>query len=244
MAEVDTLMLSQEHSDIRREQAEQASHIRQQNADRTAEIRYELGQGVNEVVKEGIKGDFATVSAIKDTRHDVIVNNENIRSDLSKQVDAIDDTLTDKLFTIARESADNRAQLTALGYQVRDGFVASSKDNEINALKTQIEMAKQTTYLSDKIDGQAEKTRELLSDLKYHDLNRQLVERSAELFEERHAHHHWRHHAHDAQYQGQWAALNSQLQAFQSQLQETRQNMVNFGTMAGVGQSSTNNQVR
>jgi hypothetical protein len=43
---------------------------------------------------------------------------------------------------------------------------------------------------------------------------------------------------------GQFAAISSQLQAFQSQLQETRQGMVNFGTMAGVGQTSTSNNVR
>jgi len=40
------------------------------------------------------------------------------------------------------------------------------------------------------------------------------------------------------------AALQNQMQNFNSQLSETRQGMVNFGTMAGVGQTSTNNNVR
>jgi len=209
-----------------------------------SDIRRESAANTNEIIKEGLKESFNIRGDVKDSRFDTASRINEATNSLSQQVDAIDDTLTAQLFTISRESADNRAQITALGFQVRDGFVAATKDAEINALKTQIEVAKQTTYLSDKIDGQAEKTRELINDHKYNDLNRSLVERNAELVEERHAHHHWRHHADHNQWQGQWASLNSQLQAFQSQLQETRQGMVNFGTMAGVGQSSTSNNVR
>lgn len=214
----DIAALSLGHSDIRREQA----------------------LGTSEIIKEAMKESFNIRGDVKDSRHDISSRINDSTNSLSQQVDAIDDTLTAHLFTLARESADNRAQITALGYQVRDGFTAAAKDSEINALKTQIETAKQTTYLSDKIDDQGEKTRALINDLQYNDLNRRLVERNAELVEERHAHHHWRHSAD----MGQWASLNNQLQAFQSQLQETRQGMVNFGTMAGVGQTSTSNNVR
>jgi hypothetical protein len=83
-------------------------------------------------------------------------------------------------------------------------------------------------------------TRRLINELKYGDLNRALIERNAELVEERHYARHWR----NGFDQSQFAAISNQLQAFQSQLQETRQGMVNFGTMAGVGQSSTSNNVR
>lgn len=207
MAEVDTMMLSQEHSNIRREAVEHT----------------------NEIIKEGLKGGFNTVSTI--------VSEKN---DLSKQIEAGHDRLTNDLFTLGRESADNRAQIMALGFQVRDGNVALAKDIELNALKTQMETAKQTTYLSDKIDGQAEATRALINELKYGDLNRALIERNSELVEERHAHRHWRH----AADQSQWAAVNSQLQAFQSQIASSSQGMVNFGTQAGVGQTSSANQVR
>ena len=85
-----------------------------------------------------------------------------------------------------------------------------------------------------------EKTRALINDLKYQDLNRALIERNAELVEERHHAHRW----HDRYEAGQWQALSNQMQAFQSQLATTTQGMVNFGTMAGVGQSSTANNVR
>ena len=207
MAEVDTLMLTNQHSDIRREAAEHT----------------------NEIVREGMKGDFTTQKAITDSL-----------SQVSNQVDAFEDVTNAAFMTVARDTSDLRAQVTGLGYQVRDGFVAASKDAEINALKTQIEMAKQTTYLSDKIDGDGEKTRSLINDLKYNDLNRDLIERNAALVEVASERRWWKSHAD----QNQWAALNNQLQAFQSQLQETRQGMVNFGTMAGVGQSSTSNNVR
>lgn len=222
MAEVDTTMLAQQHSDIRREAAEHT----------------------NEIVKEGIKGDFNTRGDIKDARYDINSRLTNVTDRVVDRVEEGKDAILARTWDLGRESADNRAQIVALGYQVRDGFVASAKDSEINALKTQIELSKQTTYLSDKIDAQSEKTRELINELKYNDLNRALVERNAELVEERHERRHWRHYADQYQSQGQWSALQSQLQAFQSQLQETRQGMVNFGTMAGVGQSSTSNNVR
>lgn len=207
MADVDTLMLSREHSDIRREAAEHT----------------------NEIVKEGLKGDYATQGSIKDARFDI-----NGRIAESTR------TSDNRFFDTGRDLSDIRAQIVSQQQQMVAGFGAAAKDAEINALKTQVELAKQSTYLSDKIDGQAEKTRELLVDFRDRELNRLLVERNAEIVDERHHGRWWRGNFDNAQY----AALTSQLNAFQSQLQETRQGMVNFGTMAGVGQSSTSNNVR
>ena len=87
------------------------------------------------------------------------------------------------------------------------------------------------------INGNAQKT--LAGRFKRH-VHRALIERNAELVEERHHAHRW----HDRYEAGQWQALSNQMQAFQSQLATTTQGMVNFGTMAGVGQSSTANNVR
>lgn len=214
----DVAALAKDHSDIRREAAEHT----------------------NEIVKEGIKGDYATQTAITDTRYDVITNAAATAADLSKQVDAIDDTLTGHLFTISRESADNRAQIMALGFQVRDGFVANAKDTEISTLRSTLEAQKNTQYLSDRISTDGEKTRAMLVDFKNSDLNRMLIERNTEIVEERGHGRHWR----GAWDQSQFAALQSQFQSLNSQFAETRQGMVNFGTMAGVGQTSTSNNVR
>lgn len=217
MADVDTTMLANQHSDIRREQAEQTSTIRREAAEHT-----------NEIVKEGLKGDYNTQGAIKDARFDI---NQRV-SDAARGVD-------NRFFDTGRDIADIRAQLVSAQQAMVSGFLGASKDAEINALKTQVEMAKQTTYLSDKIDSGNEKTVALINSLKEADLNRMLIERNAALVEERHGRRHW-HHAAD---QSQWASLNTQLQAFGSQLQEARQGMVNFGTMAGVGQTSSQNNV-
>lgn len=207
MAEIDTLTLSRDLSDIRREGVEHT----------------------NEIVKESLKGAYSTNNSV-----------EVARADLSKQVDAIDDTLTDKFFTVARDTMDLRAQVTGVGYQVRDGFVAIAKDAEINALKTQIEMAKQSTYISDKIDADGEKTRHLINELKNADLNRMLIERNNEIMEHRHDGRHWRGQFDNAQYAG----LVSQINALNSSFQDSKQSMVNFGSMLGTSQAATNNSVR
>lgn len=207
MAEVDTMMLSQEHSDIRREAVEHT----------------------NEIVKEGLKGDYLTQGAVKDARFDI---NSRV-GDVGKEVD-------NRFFDVGRDLFDIRAQVVSAQQQLVAGFLGVSKDTEIAALKTQMEAAKNTTYLSDKIGDDGEKTRALIASLNNDSLNRQLVERNTEIVAERDAVRHWRGYYDQAQFQ----SLNSQLQAFQSQLQETRQGMVNFGTMAGVGQTSTSNNVR
>jgi hypothetical protein len=194
-----------------------------------SDVRREAAEHTNEIVKEGLKGDYNTQGAIKDARFDT---NSRI-AEASRDAD-------NRFFDVGRDTQDIRAQVISAQQAMVAGFLGASKDAEINALKTQMELAKQTTYLSDKIDGQAETTRALINDLKYGDLNRALIERNSELVEERWGRRHWHHLAGQNQYQ----ALSNQLQAFESQLQETRQGMVNFGTMAGVGQSSTSNNVR
>lgn len=204
MAEIDTAMLAEQHSDIRREAAEHT----------------------NEIVKEGLKGDYNTQGAIKDSRFDT-----------NSRIGALQSNVDDRFFTVARDTADLRAQVV----QAIDTVKMAT---EMASLKGIIEGQKNTTYLSDKITADGEKTRALLNDLKYHDLNRALVERNTELLEERNWGRHWYHGANQAQFGQQFAQLQSQMQNFNSQLSETRQGMVNFGTMAGVGQTSSANNVR
>lgn len=190
--------------------------------DMLSDIRREAVEHTSGIVREGLKGDYATQSKIND-----------VERASSQQIDAFEDVTNANFMTVARDTQDIRAQVISAQQAMVTGFLGAAKDAEINALKTQVELAKQTTYLSDKIDSENEKTRDLINDLKYNDLNRLLIERDGE---RRHWHGHYD--------QSQFQALQSQLQAFQSQLQETRQGMVNFGTMAGVGQTSTSNNVR
>ena len=195
---------------------------------------------LNDIRFEQMQQASAIQQAVNTNAHDTMTAAGNNTDTVIAQLTAHHQNISDRLYTLGRESADNRAQITALGYQVRDGFVAAAKDAEINALKTQIELAKQSTYLSDKIDAGNQATQNLIRSLNDDSLNRQLVERNTELVGALEGGRYWWGRYGD----GQFNAISSQLQAFQSQLQETRQGMVNFGTMAGVGQTSTSNNVR
>jgi len=197
--------------------------------DMLSDIRREAIENKNDIVKEGMKGDFTTQTAIN-----------SLERANSQQIDAFEDVTNASFMTVARDLADVRAQIVSAQQAMVTGFLGSAKDAEINALKTQVELAKQSTYLSDKIDGGNERLTALIHRLHEDDYGRRLVERNTELVAALDDGRHWRRHFD----QGQWNALSSQLNAFQSQLQETRQGMVNFGTMAGVGQTSTSNNVR
>jgi hypothetical protein len=215
MAEVDTNMLAMQHSDIRREAAEHT----------------------NEIVKEGLKESFNIRGDVKDARYDI---GERVGNQGDRIVDRVvegNSDIADRFFAIGRDTADLRAQVIETINTVK-------MSTELNALKGIIEGQKNTTYLADKIGLEGDRTRALINDLKYHDLNRALVERNNELVEERNWGRHWYHGANQAQFGQQFAQLQSQMQNFNSQLSETRQGMVNFGTMAGVGQTSSANNVR
>lgn len=222
MAEVDTQMLSNQHSDIRFEQQAQAHALALQS-----------GQETNEIVKEGLKATAVTDAAIKDSRYELSSRIENAADRADRGFTAMDD----RFFTVSRDTADLRAQ-------VIQAIDTTKMATELNALKGIIEGQRNTTYLSDKIGDDGEKTRALINDLKYHDLSRGLIERNSELVEERNWGRHWYAGANQAQFGQQFAQLQTQMQNFNSQLSETRQGMVNFGTMAGVGQTSSANNVR
>lgn len=299
MAEVDTIMLSKDHADIRREGADHTSEIRYDVATRAGDIRrevsetacglskqmgagfadtrYEIAKGndvlndairvegsntrvqsaaeTNEIVKEGLKGDYNTRGDIKDARYDLADRVGNSADRIVDRLAEHDTKVADRFWTVGRDTQDIRAQIIAQQQQIVAGFAGVSKDTELAALKTQLDAKGNTQYLADKIVSDGEKTRALMNDLKYHDLNRALVERQTSLVNCEQDNRHWGHRYDDArwnQMQGQWgtqfAAMQNQLQSmnqnFNSQLSETRQGMVNFGTMAGVGQTSSANNVR
>lgn len=161
----------------------------------------------------------AVIGSIKDARHDTISATEDVADRLQGDIVNSQRDMLDRFFQVGRDTADLRAQVTSLSVYVKDAATISA----------------QATQLAVAADG--EKTRSLINDLKYQDLNRALIERNAELVEERHHGRRW----FDNYNQAQWAALNSQVQALNSQFADARQGMVNFGTMAGVGQTSSQN---
>lgn len=215
--------------------SEVGSDVRREVAETSADARREVAQGFGAtgdlIMEEGQEGIMAT----KDARLDVTNRITNGTDRVSDRIMELRALVGERFYTVGRDLAD-----------LRQGQATLSKDIELNALKTQIEGQKNTQYLADKIVTDGEKTRGLINDLKYQDLNRALVERQAELVAcETDRRHGWRK-ADQFQYGSQWAQLQNQVQAFQSQLQETRQGMVNFGSMNGNAgqQTSTSNNVR
>ena len=193
------------------------------------DVRFEQQAQASEIIKEGLKESYNTQGAIKDSRFD-----------LNARIGSLGDLVDNRFFDVGRDTQDIRAQIISAQQAMVTGFLGSQKDAEINALRTQVELSKQTTYLSDKIDAGNAKTQDLINALRQADQDRYLIERNTELVAALDDNRFWRHRWDD----GQWQSLNTRLQAFQSDLADTRQGMVNFGTMAGVGQSSTQNQVR
>ncbi len=219
---VDTSSLQQDHADIRRESAVYAG-----------DIRREVSQAACDVNKNVSFEGQENVIATKDAEF-------GVSNRITNSADRVSDRMMELRGLVGQRFHEVSHDLAT----VKQGQATLAKDVELNALRTQMEVAKQTTYLADKVANENEKTRDLINDLKYHDLNRGLVERNTALVECEADRRHWRYSAEQNQFQGQWAALQSQIQAFASQLQETRQGMVNFGTMSGVGQTSTSNNVQ
>jgi hypothetical protein len=246
MAEVDTAVLAGQHADIRREVGVGFGDIRYNVASehcKTNDIVRQEGQENVMAVKDGTHNVLNTVLPAVGNTKDML--GQQINSESDRVADRIMETrglIGERFYTVGRDLAD-----------IRQGQATLAKDVELNTLKTQLDAAKNTSYIVEKITSDGDKTRTLINDLKYHDLNRSLVERHSELVNCEQDRRWGRDRYFDIrfdqvqnQYAGQWAQLQNQVQAFQSQLQETRQGLVNFGTMAGAAgqQTSTSNNVR
>jgi hypothetical protein len=231
-------------ADIRREQAVGFGDTRYNIAERTGDIRREVALGFDKtgdtIMQEGQEGIMAT----KDARYDLSGRITDSTDRTTDRIMELRGLVGERFYTVGRDISD-----------LRQGQATLSKDIELNSLKGIIEAQKNTQYLADKVSSENEKTRDLINDHKYHDLNRVLVERQTALVnceQDRGRYHDNWWDARFGQYQtqsgAQFAAMQSQLQSmnqnFNSQLSETRQGMVNFGTMAGVGQTSSANNVR
>lgn len=238
--------IAERAGDIRRELADVKDVLNDSTRVEGGSTRFEAAKNTAEIVKEGLKGTHITDLAIKDTRYDLASRVENAADRAERGISELRGNVADRFYSVGRDLSE-----------VRQGQATLSKDIELNALKGVIEGQKNTQYLTDKIVMEAEKTRDLLNDHKYHDLNRSLVERNTELVNCEQDRHNYRDRYWDSrweqnqnQFGAQFAAMQNQLQSmnqnFNSQLSETRQGMVNFGTMSGNSgqQTSSANNVR
>lgn len=213
-----------------------------------SDIRFEQQAQANEIIKEGLKEAFANRADTKDARHDILSSTGANTDRLEKQnsdyfihsVSADRDAARE--IAGLKSASDLATQRLALDIALAGERTAAAAQLETSKIAASLALQHRDIERTIVADGAA--TRHLINDLKYHDLNRALIERNAELVDERYGRRHWRGIADTNQFGAQFAQLQSQMQNFNSQLSETRQGMVNFGTMAGVGQTSTANNVR
>ena len=240
----DQVMYSDPWSDLRREYTVDHADIRREQAVGFGETKYAVAVG-NDAVNREVLVTGAQVSTkvdeaadkIQQRAADFFIAGQARDFDTSRDLAALraqTDMAAQKLSSdilLATEKAATAAALESarLGTAVALGQAQTSK-----------EIAESKYDLAREIANEGDATRALIQSLKNDELNRLLIERNTDV-------NHFRHGYWDAvgsANNAQFASVASQLNAFQSQLQETRQGMVNFGTMAGVGQSSTSNNVR
>ena len=262
--------LAAQHSDIRREGSVERGEIRFDVATRAADNRYANAIGQSDIRRELATGFGDTKYSIAEhseaTNRDILTTGHNTLVKVDEVADKIQQRQADyfiaeqsRNFEAARDLSALRAQQdlaaqklsteillstekTATAAALESAKVAAAVALGQSQLSKEIAESKYDT--SKQIAFENEKTRDLINSLKNDELNRMLIERNTDLNHCRHDY--WG--ARDGLFNTQFAALssqlNSQVNALNSQLAETRQGMVNFGTMAGVGQSSTNNNVR
>jgi hypothetical protein len=262
--------LAAQHSDIRREGSVERGEIRYDVATRSADNRYAnaIGQGdIRRELAQGIDGvRYAIAEHSEATNRDVLTVGHNTAVKVDEAADKIQQRATDFYLAGQARDFDTSRDLAALKSQQdmasqklsSEILLATEKTATAAALESakvaaavalgqsqlSKEIAESKYDLSKQVSYENEKTRDLINSLKNDELNRLLIERNTDLQHCRHDY--WG--ARDGLFNSQFAALssqvNSQLNSLNSQIAETRQGMVNFGTMAGVGQSSTSNAVR
>ena len=229
--------LSAQHSDIRREQAIGFDAVRYAVATGNDVLNREILTSAHDTAD---KVDEAA-DKIQQRQADFYISAQARDFDTSRDLSALrsqQDMSIQKLSTEILLSSDRAATAAALeSAKVAAAVALGQSQISKEIAESKYETSKQISY-----DG--EKTRDLINSLKNDELNRLLIERNTDLNSVRGDY--WG--ARDSLFNSQFAALssqvNSQFNALNSQVAETRQGMVNFGTMAGVGQSSTSNAVR
>lgn len=255
----DILNLYRDHSNIERTVLKEASDIRQEDTKGFGDVKYAVATGNDFINREILKSAHDTsdkvdeaADKIQQRAADFYIASQARDFDTSRdlsslraQVDMANQKLsTEILLSSERAAAAAALESAKVAAAVALGQSQLSKEIAESKYETGKDIAESKYEISKQISQENEKTRDLINSLKGDELNRLLIERNTDLQHCRHDY--WG--ARDSILNNQFAALtsqvNSQLNALNSQLAETRQGMVNFGTMAGVGQSSTSNAVR
>lgn len=235
-------------SDVRREQARGFDETKFAVATNSGDIKYAVAVGNDTLNREILNSSHNTdvkvdeaADKIQQRAADFYIASQARDFDNSRDLSALRATMdlsAQKMSTEILLSTEKAATATALESAKVAAAVALGQAQLAQQIaESKFQLAKEVGYEGDK-------TRALINSLKNDDLNRLLIERNTDLQGCRSDY--WG--ARDGLLNSQFAALssqvNSQVNALNSQLSDTRQGMVNFGSMLGVGQSATSNAVR
>lgn len=242
--QLDNSALHQDHADIRREASQHSAlgtattlsasgDTRREQAELAAASAYQNATQHGGIV-DSVKTAAWANSDRTGTEADRIVAQDTAYFIANQQNDFANATnLAGLKASVDMSFAKTQADVAYAGYQA----VAAA---QLEGAKTAAAASLGQALLGQQIVADGNSTRALVNELKMDQLNRELIERNAALAECRGDGRYWQ-----GQFgNSQFSQLSNQVNALNSQMTETRQGMVNFGTMAGVGQSSTSNNVR
>lgn len=226
-------------SDIRREAEHNTATIRNDVLGTSSDIRRETMASQGAIQRD--------LNQISDRINDDIKSSAwKVSDSVGNNADRIVDNNTNYFIASQNRQFDNALAIAGIKASTDMGFAKIAGDISTSTMANALETAKLSgamalghAQLERSILQDGLETRRLMNELNADSLNRQLIERNAEMLDHRGEARHWRHGFEN----NQFAALTTQLNALGSVLNDTRQGVVNFGSMtgnAGRQQSTTN----
>lgn len=171
--------LKSQHNDIRFEQMQQTADIIREGLKETHTLRGDIKDSRFETINAiGSVGDRLHDTLIDGTRNvsDRVENNadrihasiqesnfnlssrvENAQDRNAKDISELRGNMSDRFMSLGRDTSDLRAQVTSLGFQMRDSANYTTLAMEKNALQGVIEGQRNTQFLAEKIANDGEK---------------------------------------------------------------------------------------
>lgn len=231
--QVDETANLQGQADIRREAAQYSADGRATTLAAASDVRRETAKEASDVT-DAVKTSAWANSDRTGTEADRVV-----AQDTAYFIASQSQNFSNATALAALKAGTDMQFANTLG-AINQAAQAGQAATSLEGAKTSAAIALGQALLGQQLVADGNSTRALINTLKMDELNRMLTERNAEIVENRVDGRYW----HGQYNNSQQANLVSQVNALNSQFAETRQGMVNFGSMTGVGQSSTSNNVR
>lgn len=171
--------LKSQHNDIRFEQMQQTADIIREGLKETHTLRGDIkdsrfetigaveavGDRIHDTLIDGTRNVSDRVennadrihASIQDSNFNLSSRVENAQDRNAKDIAELRGNMSDRFMSLGRDTSDLRAQVTSLGFQMRDSANYTTLAMEKNALQGVIEGQRNTQYLAEKITNDGEK---------------------------------------------------------------------------------------